>query len=291
MSITTEQYKKIIRFLDAEMDPAEMDDFEKELTTNPELRMQLDFEQSLRDGFALHNISSLHGSVPANESIKAPAIPGKVKAMRKWLAISAAVVLIAAILLTIFWRNPGKTPDVAKGNSSDTAQNKNILLPAPENSVAKDTSKNIDLAQLFKQYFKKDALPGQYPLYLAEALMDYEAGNYTTLQQLNLKDLPEVRGAGETDSKENILQLGHYYKGLAFLQTGNNKDAIVNLDWVINNQPGKALRTKAQWYLALAYLKENNREKVADLCNNIVDNKNNDSLIKKAEKILDTLRK
>lgn len=291
MGITTEQYKKIIRFLDTEMDPAEMDDFEKELATNPEMRMQLDFEQSLRDDFALHNVIKLPGSVPVNEKIEVRPIPGKVKTMKKWLAISAAVVLIAVILLTIFWQNPGQTPDVAKGNSSDTAQNKNVQLPTTETSVAKDTSKSIDLTLLFNQYFKKDVLPEQYPLYLAEALMDYEAGNYKTLQQLNLNDLPEVRGNNETDSKENVLKWGHYYKGLAFLQTNNNRVAIINLDWVINNQPGKALRTKAQWYLALAYLKEKNSEKAVKLCSDIISNKDNDSLIKNAKKILDTLRK
>jgi tetratricopeptide (TPR) repeat protein len=154
----------------------------------------------------------------------------------------------------------------------------------------KDSSEVIGLALLFKQYFKKEALPENYPLFLAEALMDYESGNYTTLQQLNLSDLPRARGAGEADSK-NILQLGHYYKGLAFLQTSNTKEAAINLNRVLNNQPGYALRAKAQWYLALTYLKENNAEKAAELCRSIVNDKKNNILVKNAEKMLEALGK
>lgn len=79
MGITTEQYEKIIRFLDAEMEVAEMEAFEKELAANPEMRHQLDFEQSLRDDFALQNLTSLPGTMAS----------GKVREMRKWLAIGS----------------------------------------------------------------------------------------------------------------------------------------------------------------------------------------------------------
>ncbi|HRN56110.1 MAG TPA: tetratricopeptide repeat protein [Agriterribacter sp.] len=75
------------------------------------------------------------------------------------------------------------------------------------------------------------------------------------------------------------------------MQTGNTREAITNLDWVLNHRPGKVLQPKAQWYLALAYLKENNGEKAAELCRNIVNNKENHSLVKNAEKILDGLGK
>src|SRR5690606_17612903 len=119
----------------------------------------------------------------------------------------------------------------------------------------KDSGGVVDLDLLFKQYFKKDDLPANYPLFLAEAFTDYESGNYKTLQQLNLNDLPQTRGTDESGSKAIILQLGHYYKGLAFLQTNNTKEAIHHLNWVLNNRPANALRAKAQWYVALVYLK------------------------------------
>lgn len=290
MSLTTEQYKKIIRFLDAGMDAAEMDAFEKELANNPEMRAQLDFEQSLRDDFALRNITSLPGFVPANAGAANHAIPGKIAGIRKWLALGAAVIT-AIMLVTIFWQKPETKPSAANKNIIDTAQKTTNPPPEIVTTPAKDSSAGIDLALLFKQYFKKDALPEQYPLYLAEAFTDYESGNYTTLQQLDLSNLPQTRSINESDSKENILKWGHYYKGLAFLQTGNTKQAIINLHWVLNNQPDKALRAKAQWYLALAYLKENNKEKAIELCRSIVNKKQNTVLVKSAEKILDIVGK
>ncbi|MFT3945334.1 MAG: hypothetical protein QM763_00050 [Agriterribacter sp.] len=290
MAITSEQYEKIIRFIDAEMESAEMEAFEKELVSNPELRSQLDFEQSLRDNFSVRNITNLPGTIPANENVAIHAKPGKIKGIQKWFAVCAAVITVL-LLLTIFWKKAEPAQDITITNDIDTVQKKNILPPIIEPTVAKDSSRNIDLALLFKQYFKKDALPEHYPLYLAEALMDYESGNYKTLQKLNLNDLPQTRGKDGTGDKENILQLGHYYKGMALLQTNNTKDAIINLNWVVNNQQDKALRAKALWYLSLAYLKENNAEKAVELCRSIINNKENDVLIKNAEKILDTIRK
>ncbi len=290
MGITTEQYEKIIRFLDAEMQQAEMKAFEEELTSNPDMRDQLDFEQSLRNDFAARNITSLPGDTSVNERAAVRTVSGKTTGRRIGLAIAAAVI-IAFMLFTLFWQKTGKTPDIANGKNIDTAQKSNNPLQATVTSPAKDSSKRVDLALLFKQYFKKDTLPENYPLYLAEALMDYESGNYTTLQQLNLNDIPQTRGTNEISHKENILQLGHYYKGLAFLQTNNTKEAIINLSWVLNNRPGKEQRDKTRWYLALAYLKENNVEKAAELYRHIVNSKENIILVKNAEKILDSLKK
>ena len=286
MSITNEQYQKIIRFLDAGMEPDEMDAFEKELATNPEMRKQLDFEQSVRDGFALGKISS-PGTIPTN-----PKATGKIKSIQKWLAVAAAVIT-AFTLFTVFWQKPGKKEDVTATNNINIDTSLQAISPSRETTTepAKDSSRAVDLALLFEQYFKKDVLPEDYPLFLAEALTDYEAGNYITLQKLNLHNLPQTRGDGENDSKENILQLGHYYKGLAFLQTGNTRDAITNLHWVLNNHPDKTLRDKAQWHLALAYLKEGNREKTAAICSKIISNKGNTLLIKNAEKLLDAIKK
>ncbi|MFT3750782.1 MAG: hypothetical protein QM768_20890 [Agriterribacter sp.] len=289
MNITTEQYQKIMRFLNTEMDDAEMDTFEKELNANPEMRSQLDFEQSVRDSFALRNITVLPGIELMDNSAKINVTSREVKQLRVWVAISAAVVS-AIVFLSIFLKKTEKNTVTAATDTIDTAQQSTIPPQAAvAEPVQKDSIKVIDLAGLFKQYFKKDTLPEHYPLYLAGALMDYESGNYKTLQQLNLKDLPQTRSTDETGSRENILQLGHYYKGLAFLQTSNTKEAIINLNWVLNNQQANILRAKAQWYLALAYLKENNKEKAAELCRSIIRNKKNDILKKNAEKILANL--
>lgn len=279
-----------MRFLDGAMNLKEMDAFEKELSANAEMRNQLNFEQSLRDSFGFGNIKSLPDIKFEKENTELSKTRGKLTGMRKWWTIGAAVIT-GLILFTIFEQKKTKTTEVADVKVADTLQ-KPITPPVSTINVpVQDSDEHIDLQDLFKKYFRKDALPEHYPLFLAEALMDYESGNYKTLQKLNLNDLPQTRSVGEADSKENILRLGHYYKGLAFLQTNNTRDAIENLHWVISNQQDKALRTKAQWFLALAYLKENNSEKAAELCRSIVNNNDSSTLIKNAKKILDTLEK
>lgn len=288
MGITTEQYEKIIRFLDAEMEVAEMEAFEKELAANPEMRHQLDFEQSLRDDFALREITDLADANVPEHNLK---IPGKRRSMQKWWAIAAAAIVIAGLTFFIKpWQKKGKTPAVAIQQQIDTSQKKGNLPQQVTTVPPKDNDEIIDLKMLFEQYFKKDTVPEAYPIFLAEALIDYESGNYATLQKLNLNDLPQVRGAGDND-RESILQLGHYYKGISYLETGNTEKAIAHFDWVLKNKPDKALQVKATWFLALAYLKENNREKAAALCRSIINKKGNSILIRNAEKILDTLGK
>lgn len=290
MGITTEQYAKIIRFLDAEMEPAEMDDFEKELDSNPEMRNQLNFEQSLRDSFALRSISNLSSASTSLQSSGNMDIPSKIIGIRRWIAIGAAVIT-AFVLFSIFWQKLKNTSNLAHVKDVDTTQKTTITPEAIVSATVKDSVEVADLALLFKQYFKKETLPEHYPLYLAEALTDYESGKYSTLQKLNLKDLPQTRSTGETDSKENILLLGHYYKGLAFLQINNTEEAASNLEWILKNQPGKTLKAEAQWYLALTYLKENNKQKTVELCNSIIKDKENRLLVKNAAEILNALGK
>lgn len=294
MGITNEQYERIIRFMDARMESVEMDAFERELEANPEMRHHLDFEQSLRNDFSLRSITNIPNTIPESGGMVAQAAHNKITGIQKWLAISAAVIS-AVVLFAIFWQKPANAPAVVnvKHNDStqkiDAAQKKDNQPLALATEPAKDSIETVDIAQLFKKYFKKDVLPEHYPLYLAEALMDYESGNYKTLQQLNLNNLPSTRSANETYIEKDLLQLGHYYKALAFLQTNHTREAISNFNWVLNNQPDKALRAKAQWYLALTYLKESQKEKAAELCRTIVNNKQNDALVKSAEKILGTL--
>ncbi|HRN56111.1 MAG TPA: hypothetical protein PLL71_06650 [Agriterribacter sp.] len=197
MNITAEQYQRIIRFLDAEMESDEMNAFEKELAANPEMRKQLDFEQSLRDDLALQNITSLPDAVPESGTMIASATPGKLTGMRKWWAVGAAIIAVLA-LLSIFRPKPALTPDIANINGVDTAQqtdttqNETEQPPIVIAEPAKDSAGTIDPVLLFKQYFEKDALPEQYPLFLAEALTDYESGNYKTLHQLDLNNLPQL---------------------------------------------------------------------------------------------------
>lgn len=284
MSITNEQYERIVRFLDGEMELEEMEAFEDELNSHPEMRAQLDFEQSVRDSFAWQHVST----VTDIEMVEAArGRTQNIPRMLKWVAAGAAVIT-ALVLTAVFWQKPVGKQEQTVVTTTDQVEKKPVN-PEPEAKPDAPTpdviNTSVDLLSLFKQYFKKDSLPDEYPIFLAEAFTDYESGHYKTLQQLDLKNIPETRSG---NTKENILALGHYYKGLAFLQTGNSKNAIINLDWVVN-QPDQALQTKAEWYLALAYLQENNKEKAIELCRRIVSRKT-DPMAKNAKKLLNSLQ-
>jgi len=315
MSISIEQHEKISHFLDAEMTMAEMEAFEKELSANPEIREQLNFEQALRDGFAVGSIKvqelNLQDNGPQEKIHKIGAgikeayntkenLPKKINPHHplwkavivrvKWLHIAAAVVvlIIIATFFTIKTKPSAQqtfvklkdTLSIRNIDSSITVKSKPIIEPA----------KVPDFALLYKKYFVKDKLPETYPLLLADAFNNYENGDYASIQQLNLNDISEMRGEDKLNNRQNILQLGHYYKGIAFLETNNTQQAIINFNWVIKNQPDKSLRVKAQWYLALTYLKEHNGEKATELCSAVMNNKENEVLAKNAQALFSAIK-
>jgi tetratricopeptide (TPR) repeat protein len=290
MGITTEQYQRIIRFLDASMEEAEMDAFEKELSANPEMRLQLEFEQSVSDDFISHNKPGLKDINSPKEGVKPEYASARVNSKLKWIGAIAAVVT-ACMLLAIFWEKREKTPALVAETKIDTSTqsiNSPVLI-VPKTDEANSSPTELEL--LFNKYFRKDSIPEDCPLFLARALTQYESGNYLPLQQIDLTHLPRTRGKDEKDNKKNTLQLGYYYKGLAYLQTQNTREAKENLEWVLKHQTDRTLRIKAQWYLTLTYVKENNREKVIELCQEIISSHGNPLLTGNARKILDVVRK
>lgn len=256
MNISSEQYERIMYFLDADMAVEEMEAFEKELAANPAMREQLDFEVFVRDGFALKKdlITEVNTDFEEKGSRKKQNSIHKLIA-KKWYAIAIAASVITFVLIVLFYPQKGKPPEIVKHNTTDTShiQNKDTIQLAINKPG--DTIKTRNLEKLFTQYFTMDSVPESYPIFLAEALTNYENGDYTTIQQLNLTDLPEVRGE---DNKQTIVELGRYYKGISFLKTGDIKKAIHNLEWVEKNSSIVILKIKTAWYLAMAHLKSGN---------------------------------
>jgi predicted negative regulator of RcsB-dependent stress response len=137
-------------------------------------------------------------------------------------------------------------------------------------TVTTDTGNKIkQLSLLYQQYFTVDTVPENYPIYLAEAFTAYQDNDYTAIQKLNLSNIPETRG---TDSRQHILQLGNYYKGIAFLKTNTLPQALSNLQWVEQNADDAKLKIKAQWYLALGYIKNGDAAEARKLLTIISNN-------------------
>lgn len=248
MEINMEQYQRIIRFLDADMTLEEMDAFKQELDANPAMRQQLDFEQLVRDGFALDKNNTIAGARTNT------ATPFKKNTIKRWLTLAAAAAVTGIVLALLFFNTEKNTPVIVVQHNDTAGINKKDTAPLVINKPA-DNSNKKNLPSLYKQYFTIDTIPENYPMFLAEALTNYQNQDYAAIEKIDFNNLPQIRGR---EDKQPILNLGHYYKGIAFLKTNNTPQAIANLQWVQNNCTDNNIKLNAQWYLALAYLKNNN---------------------------------
>jgi hypothetical protein len=259
MAINTEQYQRITRFLDADMTLEEMDTFKQELDANPAMRQQLNFEQSVRDGFALDKNNIIAGG-------KTNAVtPLKKLNTRRWLTIAAAATVTGIILALLFFNTKKDSPAIVIQHNDSATINKKDTAPLVINKPA-DSSNKKNITALYKQYFTADTIPQNYPMYLAEALTNYQNEDYAAIEKIDLTNIPQIRGV---EDKQAILNLGHYYKGIAYLKNNNTPQAIVNLQWVQNNCTDNSIKLNAQWYLALAYLKNNNAAEAINQLKNL----------------------
>ena len=277
MPLTAEQYSRLMRFLDGAMNLEEMDEFEKELAENPKMREQLDFEQSIRNSLYLQEVTKLEESIPERP------------ALAIWLGLVAALLAVV-LLLPFLFRNTKENSIEGNENLVKQQQKDSLPLvtaptpsPSPAAETAIPTAPGTELlTQLFKQFYTKEIVPDDYPVLLAEAFEDYDAGNYATFKKLQIDKLPATRGNNDASA----IPTAYYFKGLSYLQTGNVGEAIRNLKWVITEQPDESLQEKAKWYLILCYLKDNNPDQAIALCRELKKTGKNQLLVRKSSQML-----
>ncbi len=289
MPLSAEQYNRMMRFLDGAMSVEEMDAFEKELNESPEIREQLDFEQSIRNSFSLKEASQLNEPVPDGNFSFEQQDMKKLPALIKWAGLAAAILAVVLFLPFLFrnlQNNSTESKDnLVKQQKIDSPPQVSGPAPAPVPAPTTVPPNSELLTQLFKQFYVKEPVPENYPVVLAEAFEDYEAGNYATFKKLSIDELPATRGSSDA----SLLPIAYYFKGLSHLQTGNVGEAIRNLNWVLSEQPDESLQEKAKWYLILCYLKENNHEKSSALCRDLKNTGKNPELVKKSMQVLEQL--
>jgi tetratricopeptide (TPR) repeat protein len=217
--------------------------------------------------------------------------------MKSWVAIAAAACVVLAIVsLILFWPKSHTPPVEAKTIDTSSAKkntNTGIVKISPGDSAKKVNPeiKKVDGITLFKKYYAKDKSNPPMPELLVMVPKDYQKGDYAYDEKIDLERLPNTRGSSnDINSKQNILQFGHYYKGLSYIEKKDNKEAIENLQWVIDSSQNQQLKIKAKWYLTLVYLKENNLKKALPLLSSLSENTNELQYHKQATEILETLR-
>jgi hypothetical protein len=108
----------------------------------------------------------------------------------------------------------------------------------------------------------------------AKAFIAYEDGDYKKAVQL----FSELY-------KENEASYYLFYKANALLKLGNSQQAIISLKQHLKAQD--SLTEKSNWYLALAYLKENDIANAKKVLKSISNKKGYNS--KKAQELLQKL--
>lgn len=269
MVLTSEQYERLMRYMDAEMTLPEMEAFEQELKDNPKLEEQLVFEQCLREALVAemqHPEETGHSELVNNASIKL--VYGKRRKLRWWL-YAAVAILVGCIMTTVFLYTKGGDGRVGKKNP--VAQNR----IEPDNAVKRNKSdrqgppptlppkkQRINTDSLFRTYFEVDKVPDEYPLYLADAFDKYKAENYDAIINLNITKIRDIRGVEE---KLKIEELGYYYKGIAYLKKGNTGQALPCFNMVKAIGRDTARKSAADWYKMLTFLKAGDTNKAENM--------------------------
>jgi tetratricopeptide (TPR) repeat protein len=294
-------------------------DFEKELRQNLSsiqnkknlLEKDRDYyeaEKSVEDPDSIRSLIEKAGNEWEEENKKPSGVtslvidskprPQKAKIfhIKPWVGIaSAACVVLAVASLALFMPELTTSPPVAKTNDTLPAK-KNTnpdfakIIPGDSTNMNSE-SKKIDPIASFKKYYAKDDANPPMPELLAMVPANYHKGDYSYNEGLDLRNVPNTRGSSmDLNSRQNILQLGHYYKGLSYIETNDNQKAIGNLQWVIDSAQSRQLKIKAQWYLALVYLKENNIKKALPLFSSLSKKSDDVQYRKQAAEILETLK-
>ena len=212
-------------------------------------------------------------------------IPGREKhkirriKISSWLVAASFIVLISLAIL--WWNNRDKNDDskaainnkktdsafVTERQTKDTVGNIIQIQPTPPTETA--SSKNIaerkenkKLIALFADNFKPDSVPADKEGPLETALAFYENEQYEKASREfeNVDIGPVTRGA-ETDIQKLTTFYLPYYKALSYMAGNvNNSKVITELKKAIATSPDKLSKIRAQWYLALAYLKNGDIE-------------------------------
>lgn len=241
--------EKIHQFLNGELDAQEIKAFKLELERNPELQEELAFSKDLlftlknKEAIALStqikSLASSNSIEPDFEALKEleniPSTKSTV-GFNKWLlgGLLGVAMLFTGLFLFL--------PDAQKGN--------------------------VQLATTAEQLAQKHVVPFGIQINVDQngttsfdkGIQAYEQKNYLTASQHLEQHL-----------KKNYDSNAQFYLGLSYLLNNKTVDAIGALERTVDTATPPILEV-AQWYLALAYIKNEQVPNAKNLLNNLTTN-------------------
>lgn len=152
--------------------------------------------------------------------------------------------------------------------------------------------------RLLVKNFEADSLPSHIPEPLEDPSAYYKDNKLEDAIEGYKKVLAEIKDAENSD----VISIGnrkieltsfyaHYYIAQCYMSINNTANAIQEFENAITKAPDEIWKSKAQWYLALAYLKTGQIQKAETLLERVGTNEQANEYKQKAIKLIEELKK
>lgn len=245
MTLSQEQVELIEAYLTNELSAADRQAFEQDITDDPAMQAELQTQRDMRLGLQALAIEQrlqrarqrmAEQAMPKSKAIDnqlyAPIKPLVVtKQAPRWGYWAAAASVVIGLGLSIYWYQHQPTQELAYLDSATTDQ---LTKSLPADLRPSDRQRIID------------------------AIRGYKAGQYDkVVEQLRIPT-----------ADRRTVYYQQYFLGLGLLARKQYADAIAPLE-AAQASPSLLLRQKASWFLAVAYLKNDDKEKALPILDTI----------------------
>lgn len=241
MKLSEEQYELIEAYLRNELSATDQASFESEIQADTELLAEVNRQREIRLGLRALGIQEAlqrareqyeSSSAPASSAVNEPTTVRPLTTWRYW-AVAASVVVICGIGYYAYQQTASQQAQLAY---TESLRSEDVLLKG----------------------FPPATVPPQTRTTFLDALQNYKAGNYDRAID-QLRTLP---------ADKQTIPYQNYLLGLSYLANKQPANAIPLL-LKAQQTTSPALRQKADWFLALAYVKHNEKERALPLLTQI----------------------
>ena len=272
MNKADENNIRIADYLEGKMSAAEEEAFMQELGDDERLRDRYE-EELLISGLLGQDSNDADLTVISKQDkayeTETVVATGKKKAnkifilLKQYRSIAAIVLIVIAAAFVYFFLKPdykqlSRVATVSKDTATGSTNKEVATMPGEKNF----------LDSVYKNFYTAYVAGNEDPVEISEYYMAYKKKQYAKVLSATKADY-QVMGTEDNNSKaEQYMDL---YKGFAYLDNNKPDSAIKKFEAAMSGRAAgiDKLYYTAQWYSALAWLKENNITEALTIANNI----------------------
>ncbi|GAB3920787.1 hypothetical protein [Larkinella terrae] len=249
MRLTEDQYELIEAYLKNELSATDRSTFEADIQADAQLRTEIERQRNLRLG--LRAIGITHALDQARIQYKTSLLAAKSSPKRSTIfqsfpawtywAAAASIAVVVGFGYLVYQGNASWQADLAYYETFRSDANADLLKGFPAENVSSETKVTF-----------------------LDAFKNYKAGNYDAVIE-RLKNLP---------LDKQTVHYKDFLLGLSYLSNDQPVEAVPLLTKA-QQTPSPELRQKAVWFLALAYVKMNEKEQAIPILKQISADKMN----------------